>query len=189
MTPNRVGQGVREGGQFAVESRAEPDTALAADLLTFVDNPDPLYGECWEVPDDVDPDLAVNVERFPLEQVSWWAVTPADGDAWCHCGRCPREPRLLADDEDAYRCAALRIAHYAACMQRGDEFPPIQVLHDPDGQDWNGPRHLLVDAGHHRISAALLAGRTTIEADLYAADHAAALRAVQADGLPHIYRA
>jgi len=176
----RVPAGIREGGQYATTTRPEPSVTLPSPSAGGVSSDvDELEGACWDVPEDVPRDQALVVENFPLEKIAWWAADP-DHDYWCECGTCPREPGLAPDDVEGLElCSGGRIAHYAACIERGDQFPPLQVLHDPAGQDWDGKPHtLLVDDGHHRLSAYLLLGRTTAPADVYAADYAAAAAAL-----------
>jgi len=176
---SRVPAGVRTGGQFATEARAEAPVELArlaADI-------DPLEGACWRVPDGVDRTVALEVD-VPLAAVDWWTVAPTDGKRWCACGACPTTPTLSTKDPDDFddwdlRCDGRLIAHYAACMERGDEFPPVQVLHDPAGQPWGGTLHrVLVDDGFHRLSAARMLGLDTVRAHVFAADHGAALAAI-----------
>ena len=173
----RVHAGVRDGGQFTTHPRPESPVELPTQPIPAP--ADPLEGNCWDIPAGTDTNHAVAVGDFPVSQVSWWSVGPGD-ETWCRCGRCPSTP-TLADERTMSdtSCEAPRIAHYAACIEAGDEFPPIHVLHDSAGQRWGEQeRHLLVDDGFHRISAYRLLGRTTIPADLYAADHGAALAAV-----------
>lgn len=136
---------------------------------------DYLDGACWDIADGTNRDTALDVPDFPLALVSWWASQPGDA-GWCYCRACPRVPTEAPDGADFDHCDGHRIAHYAARIAAADDFPPIQVIHDPTGQEW-GDEHFtwLVDDGMHRISAYLLLGRTTIPAFVYTADPAAAL--------------
>lgn len=139
---------------------------------------DEIEGACWEIPSDVDPSLAVECD-IPLSQVDWWSISPQDDD-WCDCGACPTVPTELPEDAQVFElCTGARVAHYAARMQAGDEFPAVQVLYDPDGQEWNGTiRHFLVDDGFHRTSAVRLLGKSHVPIELFAADHHAAVAAL-----------
>lgn len=167
---------------FGELNRLQSESAHALDAevsAEVVVDADMLEGACWEIPDDIDTEHAVQTE-MSVESLAWWSNTPDDGDAWCACGNCPTTPVEMPANKEMFdvECDGEMIAHYAARIQAGDQFPPIQVFHDPDGQEWKGQtRHLLVDDGYHRISAYRLAGVDTIPVDLYAANYEEALQA------------
>lgn len=180
MTTARVPAGVSTGGQFATGARTESPAVLCAPGPVLTGDVDPVEGNCWSVPDDVDTAVAAEAD-VQLSSIAWWSTRPGL-DSWCSCGTCPTEPRELPEGTETFdlTCDGALVAHYAARMAAGDEFPPVQVLHDPAGQPWGGPLHrVLVDDGFHRISAALLLGRERISAHVFAADHAAALAALE----------
>lgn len=124
---------------------------------------------CFELPAGADPDRAVMVPAFPIALVEWWSITPADSQ-W-HGG--PRKPVCLCDN--GYESDGEMIADYAFHLSMGDTFPEIQVAYDPDGSEWSGIKHWIVDDGFHRISAARMLGWNSFPALVYAADYSAAL--------------
>lgn len=144
--------------------------------LTLETVPEAFLGDCWDVPDGIDTELALT-GAIPLRLVDWWSTSPDDADSWCWCETCPTTPtEAPADDSWGDLCPGGRAAHYAARMLAGDEFPPLTLIFDPAGQDGHT---LLVDDGFHRISAARLAGLDTITVEVFAADHEAALEAIR----------
>lgn len=145
--------------------------------MLLIDAIYPPEGNCWDIPDDVDTSMAALIE-LPLAVVAWWSIKPGD-EGWCDCGTCPTTPAELSEDEaEECLCNGGRIAHYAARMIAGDQFPPLTVIYDPASQEWNGNRTILVDDGWHRVSAAMLIGRETFPAEVFAADHTAAVEAI-----------
>lgn len=179
---NRQPGGVPNGGQFARQARPEPDLDLPSDAgaaINLTYDVDPVEGNCWMIPPDVDTSVAAESD-VPMSVVSWWAKTPGE-DSWCQCGSCPSQPHEIPEGREGESdCDGALIAHYAARMEAGDEFPPVQVIHDPQGQDWGGTiHHVLVDDGFHRISAALMLGRDSIPCHVFAVDHTRALSDIE----------
>jgi len=120
-------------------------------------------GECLEIPENLDTKIVAKMFTKSLE---WWSISPQD-KGWCYCGNCPTKPQKTPDlDNDS--CAGIKIAHYAALMQQGIKFPPITLIFDNFQKLNPGQTEpYFVDDGFHRISAARLAGITTVDVEIY----------------------
>lgn len=128
-------------------------------------------GACHQVA--VDPQSACEVTDLELSTVAYWSIGPGDR-WWCACTAanhtCPRGP--TEGPEGQWEARGVHVAHYAARMLAGDDFPPIVVIDlgeevrnpDPDPEPSTIGQRYLVEDGFHRISAALLARRTRIPA-------------------------
>jgi hypothetical protein len=66
-------------------------------------------------------------------------------------------PSLPLDDVNEEHRATVKT--YCSAMLAGDQFPPIILVREND--------HYLISDGTHRIAAARLAGRVTIEAEIH----------------------